>query len=126
MAFQTPAGIFAKRVRGKGLGVFARRRFDKGDEIERVPVIVLPTSELAAHPDSVLGRYAFTWDDRHLAMALGYGSLYNHNPSPNASHKDTAPRTKIFFAVRDIEAGEEITIDYLAGSPGGDLGFPIR
>ena len=37
------AAIEVKRIKGKGRGVFARRRIRRGEVIERVPVIVLPS-----------------------------------------------------------------------------------
>lgn len=48
-----------------------------------------------------------------MAVALGYGSLYNHSPDANARF---TPRTSqddiVFRAVRDIAEGEQIFIDY--------------
>ena len=48
---------------------------------------------------------------RAPALALGYGSLYNHSYRPNARYEDVGPRTKSFLAIRDI-GGEEITVNY--------------
>ena len=45
-------------------------------------------------------------------LALGYGSLYNHSYRPNARYVDLSERTKLFTAIRDIAAGEEITVNY--------------
>jgi len=47
-----------------------------------------------------------------VAIALGYGSLYNHSYTPNAHYRDIGRRSKEFLAVRDIAAGEEITVNY--------------
>src|SRR5436305_320986 len=72
--------IEVKRVKGKGRGVFARRPIREGEVIERVPVIVLPVGEIRT-PDgwTTLGDYCFLWDRGTVAVALGYGSLYNHS-----------------------------------------------
>jgi SET domain-containing protein len=43
---------------------------------------------------------------------LGYGSLYNHSDEPNAEYTHEADDAYSFMAVRDIAAGEEITISY--------------
>lgn len=105
--------IYAKRIRGKGLGVFAKVRIPADTEIERVPVLVLPQAQLAhLQNGGILGDYAFTWSATEAAIALGYGSLYNHAYEPNAIYVDRAPRLKIFLALRDIQAHEEITINY--------------
>ena len=50
--------------------------------------------------------------DGHVALALGYGSLYNHSYQPNARCEDVRPQTKRFVAIRDIQANEEITFNY--------------
>jgi SET domain-containing protein len=56
----------------------------------------------------------------------GYGSLYNHSYRPNARYVDLAGRTKLFTAIRDIAAGEEITVNY-NGEPGDEtpVGFEV-
>jgi len=119
--------IYAKRIRGKGLGVFARVDIDRDQVIERAPVVVVPTAEVRLAPGGgVIGDYAFTWGDGQLAIALGFGSLYNHAVHPNAIYEDRAPRTKVFIARRRIHAGEEITINYHS-EPGcrARVGFPV-
>jgi len=46
-----------------------------------------------------------------VALALGYRSLYNHSFRPNARYDDVGPLTKDFTALRDIQPGEEITVN---------------
>lgn len=105
--------VEVRRVRGKGRGVFARRWIAAGEVIERAPVVVLPESVLWHDGGPTpLACYAFLWGAGTVALALGYGSLYNHSYRPNARYDDVAPRTKIFTALRTIAAGEEITINY--------------
>jgi uncharacterized protein len=113
MRFSHSNAIEARRVKGKGLGVFARRPIRAGEEIERVPVLVLPLAEIQhqAGPNRLVD-YCFLWGRGTIAVALGYGSLYNHSYQPNARYDDKANRTKVFTAIRDITAGEEITINY--------------
>ncbi|MDD9940407.1 MAG: SET domain-containing protein-lysine N-methyltransferase [Myxococcales bacterium] len=128
MAFLPSSLIYAKRIPGKGLGVFAKVDIAAGTEIERVPVIVLPANEARQLPGGgVIGNYAFTWSKGQVAIALGFGSLYNHAVKPNATCADPAPRTKVFVARTRIHANEEITINY-HGEPGvrADVGFPMR
>lgn len=103
-----------KRVRGMGRGVFAGRPFHVGQNIEVCPVIVL----LEGIEEGALGNlrmFVFKWgkaDDR-LAIALGYGSLYNHSADPNAEFVPRYSRGEIEFrAVRPIEAGDQIFVDY--------------
>jgi SET domain-containing protein len=108
-----------------GLGVFARRRFDAGDVVERVPLVVVPDDEMhfARMRGTIMHRYPMPGvpDAEHSAWMLGYGALYNHEPDPgrvNARWTYAGGRTLLFIAVRDIEPGDEITYDY-----GDDTGF---
>jgi SET domain-containing protein len=106
-------GIEVKRVQGKGRGVFARRLIRQGEVIERVPVLVLATEEVKdCQSWAGLAGYCFLWGKGTLALALGYGSLYNHSYHPNARYDDEGAQTKVFTALRDIAAGEEITVNY--------------
>jgi SET domain-containing protein len=115
--------IMVKRAPKKGRGVFARKPIAKGTVIERVPVILVPVQEIF-NPDrpSVLADYVFAWGRGKVAVALGYGSLYNHSYRPNARFLHGAGPTKVFKALRDIERGEEITVNY-NGPPGN--GAPV-
>src|SRR3954471_15134659 len=113
MAFTHSDAIEVKRIRGKGRGVFARRLIRKGEVIEVVPMIVLTAEEFEAGVSSTsLSNYFFAWGKNSVALALGYGSLYTHSYRPNARYDDVGPRTKEFTALRDIEPGREITVNY--------------
>ena len=127
MGFKQTKAIEVKRVKGKGRGVFARRLIRQGEVIERVPVLVLPTEEVKnCEGWSGLAGYCFLWGEGTLALALGYGSLYNHSYQPNARYDDESGQTKVFTAIRDIEAGEEITVNY-NGEPEDEtpVGFKV-
>jgi len=121
------AAIEVKRVKGKGRGVFARRGIRQGEVIERVPVLVLPSHEVKeAGKWSGLAAYCFDWGKGTLALALGYGSLYNHSYQPNARYDDEGGQIKVFTAIQDIAPGEEITVNY-NGEPADDspIGFKV-
>ena len=117
MAFRQSDAVEVKRIKGKGRGVFARRGIARGEVIERVPVLVMTSDEYAKGLSRTpLKDYCFAWGDDEVALALGYGSLYNHSYKPNARYEDVGPSTKAFVALRAIAKGEEITINY-NGSP---------
>ncbi len=78
-----------RRVDNRGLGgrgVFARRDIKAGKILETCPVLVLPADELFGPDDGrrtpKLVWYSFDWrpitEKEHVALALGFGSLYNH------------------------------------------------
>ncbi|AWM37886.1 SET domain-containing protein [Gemmata obscuriglobus] len=109
-----PPALYVRKVRGMGRGVFAGRAYRAGEVIEECPVVRIPT-----HPKGPGGKalehYVFEWDagTGELAIALGYGSLYNHSPEPNARFKPRMSRNDIVFrALRDIQEGEQIFVDY--------------
>jgi SET domain-containing protein len=102
-------------TRNRGRGVFARIRFEQGEIVEAVPVIVIPREQIPHVVATVIDLYAFKFgeEEEHLAIALGYGSLYNHSFSPNARFVTSWSDQQIrFVALRDIAAGEEITVNY--------------
>jgi SET domain-containing protein len=105
--------IEIKRTPGKGRGVFAREFIPAGTVFEQVPLLVIPASEILNYGNSgFLASYVFEYRKGKVALALGYGSLYNHSFFPNARYDDTAQQVKEFMALRDIHPGEEITINY--------------
>jgi SET domain-containing protein len=119
--------IEVRRVRGKGRGVFARRPIREGEIIERAPVLVLDVGDLdEATAIAGLWTHCFLWGRGKVALALGYGSLYNHSYDPNARYDDVGRQTKVFSALRDIAPGEEITVNY-NGSPNdpAPVGFEV-
>lgn len=100
---------------GKGRGVFAGRFIANGELIERAAVLIIPAGEWNQIEHTVLSNYWFSFgpNKEHAAIALGYGSLYNHSYTPNAVYEVKEGEMVVqFLALRDIKAGEEITINY--------------
>jgi len=116
MSFTQTNAIEVKQIKGKGRGVFARRLIHDGEVIERVPVLPVGEIRTASGPTRMSG-YCFEWGRGTVAVALGYGSLYNHSYQPNARYDDESGRAKVFRAIRDIAPGEEIVVNY-NGEPG--------
>ena len=107
--------ISVKDSPGKGRGVFAQRKFKKGEVIETCPVIVLPAEEIDALELTQLYNYYFAWgfESKDAAIALGYGSIYNHSYTPNAKYyKDFENSLLNYVCIRNIHKDEEITINY--------------
>jgi SET domain-containing protein len=95
-----------------GRGIFAARDIMKGENLEKSPVIISPKSEREHLKQTVLRNYCFRWGE-HLAIALGYGSIYNHSYTPNARYITNIDKQSIdFYAMADIKEGEEITVNY--------------
>ena len=102
-------------VERHGRGMFATRHISKGELIECAPVVVINDKQWPAAQRTILSDYAFDWgvNDEHAAIALGYISIYNHSYMPNAELEQELDELMMkITAGRDIQPGEEITINY--------------
>jgi uncharacterized protein len=101
---------------GKGRGVVARCAFAIGELVEVAPVLVIKDGE--ALDLTELANYVYQWPSPPgaVAVAFGFGSLFNHSYRPNLRYdKDPAPDgTGVvrFTAICPIAAGEELVINY--------------
>ncbi len=96
-------------------GVFCARLIPEGSIIEICPVLFIPPKDMEMIKKTTLFDYYFAWgeDDKSGAIALGYGSIYNHSHRPNAKYLVDYEELCIkIYAIKDIEAGEEITFNY--------------
>jgi SET domain-containing protein len=78
-------------------------------------MIVLPEEDFQKIHDSTLHDYYFLWGDEEnqCAIALGFGSLYNHDYEPNARYfVDPEEETMEIYATKEIFPGDEITVTY--------------
>jgi hypothetical protein len=107
--------LYIKKIEGKGRGVFCKHPIGKDEVFEICPVIVIPAGDYETVKASRLVDYFFSFnkEENTLALALGFGSLYNHAIYCNAAYilnRDT--QTLTFCAVDDIPARKEICINY--------------
>ncbi len=101
-------------------GLMAARDIRQGEVIERCPVVLIPVEQEDALEATVFSTYYFLWTDTHYALALGYGSLFNHSYQANVSFDhDFEGQQVIFTAAQDVKQGEELTINY-NGEPDDD------
>lgn len=93
--------------------LIAAKDLKKGEVIERCPVILVDIKD-EHHLDAIsIKEYYFEWNKKFDAVALGYGSLYNHSYDANANFSlDYRNKMIVFKAVKDIKEGEEIFINY--------------
>lgn len=97
----------------KGLGVFADEDIKKGEIIEKAPLLLMSMKEFEHIIKTKLYYYFFEYTNKHFAIALGYGSLYNHSYTPNARYLYNY-KNKHFkiIAISNIKKGEEILFNY--------------
>jgi uncharacterized protein len=125
------ADLIVKQSASRGRGVFAARWFQAGEVIEICPVIAVSSDDVAKLDDTPLYNYYFGWgtENKGAAIALGFGSLYNHSYAPNAAYrKSEADSTISFFAVKPIAPEDEILITYNFGDTEncGQLWFDVK
>jgi uncharacterized protein len=118
-----------------GRGVFAATALAPGTVVEIAPVLIL--SRVDGDAQDLLARYLFEWDvDEDVtayALALGWGSLFNHSGDPSCVYTradddelvgpGVAPAL-IFTTARAVVAREELTIDY-SGTGVEDFNFGV-
>lgn len=102
---------------GRGRGVFTAVTIPAGSLIEICPVIILPPADLARIHETHLHDYYFLWGNEGAgAIALGFGSLYNHARVANADYEMQFEDLAIqILSTKEIAAGNEITINYTDG-----------
>lgn len=127
MSMRHPA-LFIAPTGVKGRGVFSTQDLNEGDFIESCPVIVIPKDEVPLIHKTFLHDYYFIWKKGRCAIALGYGSLYNHSTSPNADYEmDFMNKTIDVFCTKAIKAGDEITVSYIQEDKQGEtLWFKVQ
>jgi hypothetical protein len=99
----------------RGRGVFTCEFISAGTILEISPVIVMKKDERILLDQTRLHDYIFEWgaDRSECCMALGYVPIYNHSRLSNCEYEmDYATETISIKAMRDIEAGEELFINY--------------
>jgi len=108
-------GLFVTYSEGKGRGVFTAQDIGVGDLIEVCPIILIPQAQLQQIHETIMHDYYFLWpgEDGAACIALGLGSIYNHDAKPNAEIVFDISKKEIELkCIKAIAAGEEIFIDY--------------
>ena len=117
MAYSKPE-IAVVPIAGKGRGVVAVGGIAVGTVIEVAPVVPYKTEgphDLMPEPllPPELADFPHDWDEERGCLVFGAMQFTNHSAEPNAKfERNIEALTMTFTALRDIEAGEEITIDY--------------
>lgn len=107
--------LYLADSKGKGLGVFTKKAIPAKKIVERSSVLVFPPKERKLLEQTGLHNYIFEWaeDNKSCCVALGYLSMYNHSYHSNCEYEmDFDKKTMLIKTVKDIKAGEELTINY--------------
>src|SRR3989344_1145497 len=109
-------------IKQAGRGVFAKQQIQKDEVIEQCPIVLMKEPEVPELRKTELRNYYFMWgedeENHKAAICLGFGSLYNHSYSPNATYRKLHEKNLIeFIALGDIKKDEEISVNYNFGNP---------
>jgi len=107
--------LFIAHTEKMGRGVFTRKEIPANTVIEVAPVIVMDNNDRKLVDQTLLHDYIFEWgeESERCCMALGLVPIYNHSYNSNCEYyMDFESDTILIKTVRDIEKGEELTINY--------------
>lgn len=99
--------VIIKQTPDKGRGIFAIRDISRGEIITEFKGPVVEIENLDLFPPEVID-HLFNIGKHTYIMAMEPAVRTNHSCEPNAGIRDTVFLT----AMRDIQAGEEVTFDY--------------
>lgn len=91
------------------------RPFKAGRTILRCEVIVLNQKDTKIVDQTILGSYIYDLGRGKSAIALGFGSLFNHNVNANVDYEIEIRNNRImikYTANRSILPGEQLFINY--------------
>lgn len=108
--------LYIAETTKKGRGVFTEQAIEADIVIETAPVIVMDDKAKALLDQTLLHDYIFDWQpdgNPYCCVALGWASIYNHASPSNCEYEmDYDAQTISIKTVRNIVAGEELTINY--------------
>lgn len=107
--------LFIRKTESKGRGVFTKEKIPANTLIEEAPVIVMSAEDRVNIDKTLLHDYIFAWgkNEDECCMALGFIPIYNHSYSSNCEYfMDFEEEIIQVKTVREIAAGEELTINY--------------
>ena len=107
--------LFMAESPAKGRGMFTNELILANTIIEIAPVIVMPAADRLLLDKTLLHDYIFEWgaDKTQCCMALGFVPIYNHSYNSNCEYfMDYSTSTIMLKTVKNIEAGEEVFINY--------------
>lgn len=107
--------LYIDKADDRGRGVFTKQSIPANTIVEISPVIVMSAEERKLLDQTLLHDYIFEWgpDSKQCCMALGYVPVYNHSYQSNCEYEmDFGNEVIRIRTVRNIEAGEELFINY--------------
>ena len=114
----SPTKVIVKTSPGKGLGCFATSKIYRDEVFEECYLLSIDNVPEADLFKDYRFNYPHGDEVQEQVLAMGFGCIYNHSNTPNASWrnrsdwKDLEVNLFQFYALRDIYPGEEICTFY--------------
>ena len=116
MEYRPHADICVRKSKKHGLGVFARSPIRADSVVETCAILESMYRRQPGRPCAFQRYLYFAWDDHPNVgfMPSGFGTMYNDGGRcRNVVYElDMNARCMTFRAIRGIEVGEELVIDY--------------
>ncbi len=109
------SSLYIAETKKMGKGVYTSSAIKENIIIEISPVVVMTAEERKLLDQTRLYDYIFEWQTElnKCCMALGYIAVYNHAYESNCEYEmDYETELISIKTMRDIEAGEELFINY--------------
>jgi SET domain-containing protein len=109
------SSLYIAETEKMGKGVYTSSAIEANTIIEISPVVVMTAEERKLLDQTRLYDYIFEWQTElnKCCMALGYIAVYNHAYESNCEYEmDYETELISIKTMRDIEAGEELFINY--------------
>lgn len=104
--------IIVKNNKKYGRHILSTKNIKRGTLIEVSDLIIIRSNKEAGLVyKTILNSYVFAYGNFGLAIALGIGSLFNHDPEPNVRYVIKKDKMH-YYTTRDVKAGEQLFIDY--------------
>ena len=107
------------KITKAGRGVFASVDMKKNTVIEVCPILIMDAADYAHLANTILKDYDYEHNKTGCLLALGNGSLYNHNALPNAKYELSEIEGSqqggvelCITAIKPIAKDDEIYINY--------------
>lgn len=107
--------VYIKNTETKGRGIFTETIIAANTVVEDAPVIIMTREERIYLDKTLLHDYIFEWgmNKEKCCVALGCVSIFNHSYASNCTYiMNYDDDTITIKTVREILAGEELTINY--------------
>ena len=96
-------------------GVFTKKPIAQYDVIQESPYCTFPEEEIQQAP--TLERYTYAADASsevdEIVLGFGFAAMFNHSADANVAYiLDPVNEVMRHYATVDIDAGEELVIDY--------------